>query len=106
MYGAEGKFKETFGPYFHNYIKRLKEEGPKMRMIYNEKVRGKREKLDYAELRYVPREFESPATTMLFGNHVAIIQWGVIPFAVLIESTGIVKSYRSYFQVLWARAKK
>ncbi len=106
VYGAEGKFKETFGPYFYNYIKRLREEGPKMRMIYNEKVRGKREKLDYATLRYIPQEFESPATTMLFGDTVAIIQWGIIPFAVLIESRGIAKSYQSYFQILWTRAKK
>lgn len=106
VYGAEGRFKETFGPYWTNFNKRREKLKIKGRIIYNEKLKGKREKLRFVNIKYIPREFESPATTWIFNDKVSIILWERIPFAVLIESKEITKGYRNYFNLLWSISKK
>lgn len=106
VYGAEGRFKETFGHYWTNYNKRREKLKIKGKIIYNEKLKGKREKLKLVQIKYIPKEFESPATTWIFGDKVAIILWEEVPFAVLIESKEITKAYRSYFSLLWKLARK
>ena len=104
-YGAEGKFEDLFGPYWENYVNRIKKFKINLKTIYNEKLKSKRKKLGFLDIKYIPQEFESPATTIIFGDKVAIILWDVIPFAVLIESERIAKSYESYFNLLWKLAK-
>jgi len=106
IYGAEGQFEETYGPYWINYNKRREDLKIKFKIIFNEKLRGKRDKFKFADIKFISKEFESPAMTCIFNNKVTIILWGDILFAVLIESKEVAKSYRNYFTMLWSIAKK
>jgi len=104
-YGTEGRFSETFGPYFKNYANQVKKLKIDYRVILSEKVRKKRSNLTFIKKRFFSAELESPATTFVFGDNVAIVHWGELPFAVLIESKEIVKSYKTHFAMLWNIAK-
>ncbi|MEM2919050.1 MAG: helix-turn-helix domain-containing protein [Candidatus Altiarchaeota archaeon] len=106
IYGAEGKFKEMFGSYWEQWNKKREKLRIKVKIIYNEKLKGKREKLKYVDIKYISKEFESPATTWIFDDKAAIILWDRIPFAILIESRGINKSYKNYFNMLWSVSRK
>ncbi len=104
-FGAEGKFKQLFGPYWENYNKRREKLKIRFRVLWNEKLRGKREQILYLDAKYISKEFDNPASTIIYGNKTAIILWEEIPFAVLIESAKISQSYRVTFELLWKMAK-
>lgn len=103
--GAEGKFKQLFGPYWENYNHRREKLQVRIKVIWNEKLRGKRENLRYLEAKYLPKEFDYPASTLIYGDKTAIILWEENPFAVLIESQKITQSYRNNFELLWKLAR-
>ncbi|MBI4981470.1 hypothetical protein HZC30_08025 [Candidatus Woesearchaeota archaeon] len=105
-FGAEGKFRQIFGPYWENYNRRREKLKVKIKVIWNEKLKGKRENLLYLDAKYIPKEFDNPASTMIYGDKTAIILWEEIPFAVLIESAKIARSYRNTFELLWKASRK
>lgn len=104
-YGAEGKFKQLFGPYWDNYNRRREKLTIRFKVIWNEKLRGKRENIAYLDAKYIPKEFDNPASTLIYGDKTAIILWEDVPFAVLIESQKITASYKNTFNLLWNIAK-
>ena len=59
------------------------------------------------ELRYMPKEFVSPATTYLYDGKVAFIMWSKeTPMAILIQNKNLYESFLNYFNVLWKSCKK
>lgn len=104
-YGAEGRFKQLFGLYWENYNRRREKLQFRMKVIWNEKLRGKKENLLYLEAKYLPKEFDNPASTLIYGDRTAIILWEEIPFAVLIESKKITQSYQNNFELLGRMAR-
>ena len=107
VFGAEGRFKTLLGHYWDNWNLRREKAGINTKIIYNEKLRKKREKLKmkFVEVKFVPTEFESPATTFIYGDKVSIILWSKLPFAFLVQSTEIAKSYKSIFNLLWKTSR-
>jgi len=105
-YGAEGKFKLLFGPYWENYNRRRENLKIKFKVIWNEKLRGKRENIGYLEARYVSKEYDNPASTLRYANKTVIFLWEEVPFAILIESSKITASYKNTFDLLWSIATK
>ena len=103
VFGAEGGFKTLLGSYWNNWNLRREKAKINVKIIYNEKLRKKREKLEMKSIavKFIPKEFESPATTFIYGDKVSIILWSKLPFAFLVQSTEIAKSYRSIFNLLW-----
>lgn len=60
-----------------------------------------------AELRYMPKEFVSPATAYLYSGKVAFIIWSKeTPMAILIENKNLYESFLNYFSLLWKVCKK
>src|SRR3989344_549104 len=60
-------------------------------------------KISLIEAKYLPETHQSPATIYIYGDKTAIIMWLAVgkPFAILVESEEISKSFRSYFNLLW-----
>jgi sugar-specific transcriptional regulator TrmB len=56
---------------------------------------------ELAEFRYLPERHGIPSTTMLFQDTTAIVIWEMDPIVITIESEGVTKSYRNYFESLW-----
>ncbi len=108
VYGATGRFKEFFPVYYHNFHNRRTKAKINIKMIYKESVRKeKREKeLKLFEAKYLPNEFDTPATTFIYGEKVVILIWEEQPIATVIRSKKVAQSYLVNFNLLWKIAKK
>ncbi len=107
-FGAEGKFKEIFKWYFDNWQKRRVKTKINYKIIYNEKLRKKRptKEQKLVEVRFLPEKYEFPATTIVYGNKVAIIIWDINPIGFVLESEKAVRSFLGYFDLLWKIGKE
>lgn len=107
-FGAEGRFRDIYKWYFTNWQKRRVKQRLKYRIIYNVKLRGKRPTKEQrlVQVRFLPEKYEFPATTIVYGDKVAILLWDKNPIGFVLESKEVVKSFLSYFNVLWKSAKK
>ena len=58
------------------------------------------------EVRYLPKDTEISIDFMLYENKVALVSYEDDIHTVIIESPGIVKSFRSLFNVMWESAQQ
>jgi len=104
--GSSGKFREILGPYFYLFQKRRKEAGKATKLIISERARGTDAHTKTpGEIKFLPKQYESPISTLIYGNKVAIIVWTEEPIGFLIESKEASKSFRKYFNLMWEIAK-
>ncbi len=54
-----------------------------------------------ADIKFLPKEYSSPSTLFIFGDYVATLLWSELPFAFVIKSKEIAKSYYNYFNLIW-----
>ena len=108
VFGAQGNFAETLPIYFQQFNRRRKEDKIKIKIIHSEKVRKWRKKhpIEFADVKFISELYDSPSTTFIYGNKVAIIMWIVPPIGVLIDSKELSKSYFNFFNILWDISKK
>ncbi len=62
--------------------------------------------LPFTKAAYLPNEYESPATTTVYGDKVAMFIWSEPELGIVIQSKRIADQYRKYFNLLWGMAKK
>jgi sugar-specific transcriptional regulator TrmB len=106
-YGSAGKFEEFLRWSLPHFIDKRAKAGIKFRGIYNlTRVSEEKKRLPLSEIRYLPKEFDSPSFHLIYPDHVAIIIFSEEPLGIIIRSKEINESYRSYFKVLWAAAKE
>ena len=106
IFGAEGKFEELLPAYFIHWNNKRVKQNIKVKVIYNEKIKKKRQgKLKLVDMKFLPKELDFPSTTQIYGNKVSIVVWSDTPFAFVIESKEVVKSYKNFFELLWKTAK-
>ena len=94
--------------YFKAFDRRRIEKKIKAKIILDVSAREKfrHQKIPLAQIRYLPEEIGSVASTNIYGDKVAIILWNEItPIAILIESKQIADSYRKLFGIVWEKAK-
>lgn len=58
-------------------------------------------KKNYYQYKMLPKHMSSPMVILIFGNKVAQILWEKKPFAFVLESEKIKKSYMKYFNHFW-----
>ena len=106
-FGAEGKFKDIFKWYFDNWQRRRANLGIRYRIIYNNKLKGKRptKEQKLVEVRFLSAKYDFPATTIVYGNRIAVIIWDGSPIGFILESEQAVKSFLNYFDLLWNLGK-
>ncbi|MBN2421522.1 hypothetical protein JXB27_04555 [Candidatus Woesearchaeota archaeon] len=88
--------------YFPRYDNERKRKKIKVKALFTSKADCK---IPLSEVKYLPKEMDSPSATNIYGNKVAIILWTEEPVAILIDQKEIADSYRSYFELLWKTAK-
>ncbi|MCA9487916.1 MAG: hypothetical protein KC516_03055 [Nanoarchaeota archaeon] len=59
-----------------------------------------------AEVKYLPKGFNSPVRTMIYGDKVAIVDFNKTWTTIIIQKREIVESYKKHFEMLWKIAKK
>ncbi|MDO8642829.1 MAG: helix-turn-helix domain-containing protein [Candidatus Woesearchaeota archaeon] len=50
---------------------------------------------------FLPKEYDSPATTNVYDNKVSFFIWADEPFGVIIDDERMAASYTNYFKLLW-----
>lgn len=104
--GAGIPIVEILGDFFYQFQKIKKQKRIKAKILVSEKIKGtKITKEIVGEYKYLPKEFEGPTNTIIYGNKIAIIVWSDL-IAFILESKETNKVYRKYFDVLWKIAKK
>lgn len=107
VFGAEGKFVDIFKHYAAQWHMRRDKLNIPLKIIFNEKLRKKKSKAEFpmAKLRFNDHIYETPATTWIYGNKVAIVVWSEQPITTLIRSKEVAQSYRQFFKILWNDSK-
>lgn len=106
-FGAEGQFIKMFTHYAGQWhLRRGKLKIP-VKIIYNEKIRKSKSKADFPlmQMRFNSTVQDTPSTTWIFGDKVAIVVWSEQPVVTLIRSKEVAKSYRQFFEVIWKDSK-
>jgi len=105
-FGSSGKFLEAMGHDFFLFQNQKKKLKIKSRIIEAESTRkSELSKIAYAKFKYIPNQFASPITTLIYGDKVAIMVWSEVPTATVINSKNVVDSYKKYFELLWQQAR-
>ncbi|MGV8162176.1 MAG: TrmB family transcriptional regulator [Candidatus Nanoarchaeia archaeon] len=76
--------------------------------IYNENAKERikyLKNLKYCDAKYLPPEYDVPATTVIYGDKTAFWIWSEKPFCVIIKSAKMANAYKKYFELLWTLAK-
>jgi len=106
VFGEEGQFQEILPIYIEQFLRDIKYNKIKERLLSKEE---KREKIILAEpnteVKYLPDKFFSPITMAVYGDKTAIFIWAEPQFVVLIKDKDVSKAFNSYFQLLWKIAK-
>lgn len=104
---ATGKALEEMKYYFPEWQRQRVKKNIFVKVIFNKELKKKEvTKMPLAEVRYLPKEQSNPATVFIFGSYSATLHWQDVPFAFVIKSEAIAKSYLKYFKILWNIAKE
>ena len=106
VFGEEGKLQETFPIEFEWFLKDIVKLGIKERVLVREDLRNIAWKTKNSDFRFLPKEYLSPALTVIYGNKVAIFIWKEPYYVSVILNKQVADSFRSYFELLWKIAKK
>lgn len=108
VFGAEGRFVELFTHYAEQWHMRRGKLKIPLKIIYNEKIRAKKSKANFPilHMRFNSQVYDTPATTWIYGDKVAIIVWSHQPIATLMRSKDVADSYRQFFSILWNSSKE
>lgn len=106
VFGEEGQFQEILPVFIHQFLRDVKHNKMKERLLSKEEKRGKIILTEEnTEVRHLPDRFFSPVTMVVYGDKTAIFIWAEPQFVVLIKDDGVAKAFNSYFNVLWEIAK-
>jgi HTH-type transcriptional regulator, sugar sensing transcriptional regulator len=100
---------ESWESYFNEKSKLRSEKGIIYKQILNEKyesVYKARKNLKNTYFRFFPRDLEMPTVVLTWKNKVALYVITSEPITILIESEAVANSFRKYFNIMWAQAKK
>ena len=106
-FGAEGKFVKLFTHYAEQWHMRRGKLKIPVKIIYNEKIRKTKSKAKFPilQMKFNSTIHDTPSTTWIFGDKVAIIVWSEQPVVTLIRSKEVAKSYQQFFDILWKDSK-
>jgi hypothetical protein len=99
-WGATDRARQLLPEFTEEYIRRREQHNVRARQLA---VEGSAVlETPYSKFKYIPREYSSPATTLIYGNKVAIMMWFSDPVvSIRITSREIADAYRNHFEFLW-----
>ncbi|MCB9358877.1 hypothetical protein H6503_03015 [Candidatus Woesearchaeota archaeon] len=108
IFGSSGRIYEILGNDFVKIKNIWIRKKVRIHHLVSERSRGGFHTFNskYAKSRYLPKTFESPISTLIWGSKVGIFLWIENPVAFVIESKEAADAYKTYFDLLWKTAKK
>ncbi|PIN93105.1 hypothetical protein COU61_01055 [Candidatus Pacearchaeota archaeon CG10_big_fil_rev_8_21_14_0_10_35_13] len=111
VFGASlGQNSKQADLFFSQYYEKVKRAGFKVKIIFNEDVRGNNDRTKYYtiskkhEVRYLHQE--TLAEVNIYDNTVLLVLLLKNPLVIRISSKEAYDSYKKYFDSLWKQAKK
>jgi len=105
--GGIGKSLEVLPYFIEGWHKRRIKAKITRNMILSEEVRKKKiTKFPLTKIKYLPQEYRTLETTMIYDDKIAHIIWVDEPLAIVIESKKINRAHMKEFKLLWKMAKK
>ncbi len=101
--GEQGRLQEVLPVYSRQFMKKIENRDIKEKVLAKEGAEIIRSK--NTSLRYVPREYNFPVSTVIFGDKVINIIWDE-PLAIMIGSKEVAESYKNQFKALWEVSKE
>jgi len=100
VFGASGRLRTLYPEYAKTYMRERKKRSIRSRQLCAEGSKIMHSPL--TKYRTTPREVAGPASTMVYGDKVALLLWFTEPpVAVLIESKEAAHAYWNYFEFVW-----
>lgn len=107
VFGSHGRFREALGPFFEQYQRRKGKRRIRTKLLLSERLRNSEiVKLTPGAHRFLKKEYDSPVSTIIYGNKVAMIVWSEEPIGIMITGDEVSKSFRNYFDIMWCIGKK
>jgi sugar-specific transcriptional regulator TrmB len=104
---SSGKFAEKMPYYFPHFVKEAEKNKMKIRHIARRDKTKDLHPTKTTEVRFFPKIVgEQTITTNIYADKISIILWTDVPEAVIIKNKAAAEAYRSYFEILWASAKR
>jgi len=103
------KFFKITEYYFDTWHKERQKKGIKLRLLTNKSEaeesikQNKKHKL--IEIGISKKEINTPASTWIYKNNIAIIIWEEDPLVIHIESEAAYSAYMDYFNLLWSQSR-
>ncbi len=102
-FGATDRMVHLFPQFTERYLKERERRGIRSRQLFAEGDPILPCKL--TTYRTIPKMYSSPASTVIYGDKVAVLLWFTSPpIAVLIESREAAQAYRNNFEFMWKLA--
>lgn len=99
---ATGRAMKEMKSYFPRWHAQRVKHKIETHILFNEELKNKSiTTIPLAKIKYLKKEQSSPATVFIFGRYVATLYWEQVPFAIVIQSSPIAKSYKNYFDIIW-----
>jgi len=111
LIGSISREDEVIPGYFEEWNKERIKNKISLKLLHKESARKKalsRKKLMQKnfEMRFLPKEIESPAVINIYGDRVVNVLWkGKSPLCFMLINKEIADSYRKYFSFLWKSSK-
>lgn len=105
VFGSHGRFGEVLGAYFELFQKLVKEKKIICRLLVSERLR-RTTTVKHAKTRFLKKEYDSPVSTIIYGDKVATIIWTDEPVGFVIKGKEASDSFRNYFNIMWEIAEE
>jgi len=105
FYGSIGSISPNVYRQIEKYFPRIEKEKLAVREILQadeKSIRFAKETTSEThKIKLIGEQYKLPTDNMIFGNKVAIITYKDEPMAIVIESSDVVETYKSMFNMLW-----
>jgi hypothetical protein len=105
FYGSIGSISPAVYRQVGKYLEVIKKDKRNVREILQADEKSikfaKENASENHKLKIAPKEYSFPTDNMIFGNKVAIVTYKETPQAVVIESSDVVATYKSMFEIMW-----
>ncbi len=99
VFGEEGRFQEVLPIETEQFMRKIEAAKIKERVLV--KQGAKIVKSKNSKFKFIPKEYFSPTSTIVYGHKIAIFVFSEPLLVVLVENKDVAKSYLNYFNLMW-----
>ncbi len=102
----DAKYNEALPTFMPQHFKRLKEKNLRERVIIQKSEDAFMFDNQVTAYRFLESAQINPTNTIIYGDKVALIIWGVPITSIVIKNKQLSRTYRTHFEYLWKMAKR